>query len=146
MGVQQFHRSHSPFTDNRFNRPERQLQFFGLRKNRLKQSALQRSRPCRLRRQMNFHNGRARRIRLQIKLQQFKKHFRIQHGRRQTQSSNKGSSKGPSENSSKGASDFTRNGGGGRFAIVPLHRCQFQFQPQLLRRQRTSAQSRAHLL
>src|SRR6202162_674937 len=85
MSVQQFHGSHSIVADNSCNARERQLQFFGLRKNRLKQSALQGSRASGLRRQMNLHDGRSRRMRLQIKLQQFEKHIRVQHGRRQSQ-------------------------------------------------------------
>src|SRR6202040_3943786 len=93
MSIQQFHRSHSIVADNSCNARERQLQFFGLRKNRLKQSALQNSRASGLRRQMNLHDGRSRRMRLQIKLQQFEKHFRVQHGHRQTQSSDKGPNK-----------------------------------------------------
>jgi len=73
-------------------------------------------------------------MRLQVKLQQFQKHFRIQHGRRQPQSARKSASK------------CSRECGRGRCAVIRLRRCEFQIQMQLLHRQRASSQARTYLL
>jgi hypothetical protein len=129
--------------DNARNARQGQLQLFRLGKNRLKQSTLQGSRARRFGRQMNLHDGRSRRMRLQIKLQQFQKHFRVQHGRGQPQANKR---------ASKRARDWLGKcarcvGVHSRCAIVRRSvRLRVPVQSQLLHRQRALPQSRAYLL
>ena len=89
MGIQQLQRSHARFADQSGNTRQREFQFFRFGRRWQKQAALRRSWPRRFRRKMNLQDGRARRMRIQIQLQQLEEKFGIQHGKRKSESAMK---------------------------------------------------------
>ena len=86
MRVQQLQRSSPVVADHAGNPRQCEFQLFRFRRWRKKQASLRRTRPGRHRSQMELHDGRAGRMRIQIQLQQFEEKFGVEHGQGQTQS------------------------------------------------------------
>ena len=85
IGIQQLKRADFVFSDNASNTRQSKLQLFGLRRRRTEQAALGRAWARGLCGQMNFYNGCARRMRVQIQLQQLEKKFGVEHRQRKAE-------------------------------------------------------------
>src|SRR5580658_3010253 len=92
MRVQQFQRSHFVVPDNARNPSQRKFKLLRFRRRRKKKSILRRPRPHWFCCQLNFDDGSARRMRLQIKLQQLEKSSRVEQGNGKPESALKTSS------------------------------------------------------
>ena len=84
--IQQLRNPRAAFSHHAVDAGERDLQLFGLGSDGQKQAALRRTRTRRFGCDPQFADGRSRRMRRQVQLQQLQKHLGIAHGHRQTQS------------------------------------------------------------